>query len=80
MSLDELELLATVVAIWMPACAASPDGTCTNTAGRDAVNALKISYTIVGFIQSMETTISSIDMQGIQSRIDMSTYANHKRT
>jgi hypothetical protein len=34
-------LLATDVAIWMPACAASPDGTCTNTAGRDAVNALK---------------------------------------
>jgi hypothetical protein len=75
-------LLATDVAIWMPACAASPDGTCTNTAGRDAVNALEISQHPWKLIQSMETTISSAVNRhagSIQSRIKMPTNAYRKR-
>lgn len=58
MSLELLVLFATVVAIWMPACAANPDGTWTNIAGKDAVNALILVTEYPQWnVQSMETTI-----------------------
>jgi len=44
MSLEELVLFATVVAIWIPAWAANPEGTWTKTAGNAAVNALTLVF------------------------------------
>jgi hypothetical protein len=86
-SFEELELFATVVAIWIPACAAKPDGTyCqrreqrqtwTNTAGNDAVNALLLNGN-KGDLQSMETNRLVYFDRVVQSRVNMSAHADGK--
>lgn len=72
-------LLATVVAIWMPACAASPDGTCTNTAGSDAVNALTVSHSLSRSYSPWKLQLARDRTRGIQAGIYMSTNAYCKR-
>jgi hypothetical protein len=61
-SLELLVLFATVVAIWMPAWAANPDGTWTNIAGNDAVNALIISQ--LSIIESYSPWKLQLDFSG----------------
>jgi hypothetical protein len=81
-SFDESVVFATVVAIWIPAWAASPDGTCTNTAGKDAVNALKISksrsHPVSAYSPWKLKSAQFLNCRAIQSRIKMPTDADGK--
>jgi hypothetical protein len=78
-SLEELVLLATVVAIWMPACAASPDGTCTKTAGSDAVKALIVSHSLKSSYSPWKLQLAQDQTRRIQARIYMPANADRKR-